>query len=227
MKNQHFESRKWTGELRTEASYPYLLYLPHDYEKEPEKCWPAILFLHGIGERGDGNLETLFTTGLPRYLSGQEDFPFVVICPQCPLTTKWFREAQGLSALVDAVLKEYRIDEDRFYLTGLSMGGYGTWMLAASYPEKFAAAAPICGGGLGSYGDYLKELPIWAFHGDADPLVPVEESIKMVNKINELGGHAKLTVYPGVEHDSWTRTYENPELYQWFLQHTRKREEIK
>lgn len=223
--NQCFQTKEWRGEISASPSYSCLIYLPRGYEEEKERRWPAILFLHGIGERGEGEPEKLFTTGLPRYLKGREDFPFVVICPQCPPSTKWFREAPGLLGLIDWAERTYRIDQNRLYLTGLSMGGYGAWMLAATAPERFAAVAPICGGGLGSYGDYLKELPIWAFHGDADSIVPVEESIRMVEKINALGGAAKLTVYPGVEHDSWTRTYENPELYQWFLAHQRKGED--
>jgi predicted peptidase len=152
----------------------------------------------------------------------------VVISPQCPNGEVWEKEA--IMALVDRALKEYRVDPERVYLTGLSMGGFGSWALAAAYPDRFAAVAPICGGGnvidvlLPQKGKEaaLKSLPIWAFHGGKDPVVKVEESQRMIDAFKRAGDDdVKLTVYPEAQHDSWTETYNNEELYQWFLEHTR------
>jgi predicted peptidase len=126
-----------------------------------------------------------------------------------------------LKGLVETIIEEYAVDHNRVYLTGLSMGGYGTWSLAMMYPDLFAAIAPICGGGNPDWIGLLKDVPVWAFHGDADPVVPLEQSQRMVSALQKHGGNAKLTVYPDVGHDSWTQTYENQELYDWFLQHSR------
>ena len=113
----------------------------------------------------------------------------------------------------------YDIDQDRVYLTGLSMGGYGTWALASKYPDRFAAIAPICGGGTMIMALGLKDMPVWAFHGAKDQVVPLAESERMVETINARGGNAKLTVYPEAGHDSWTKSYDNQELYDWLLSH--------
>ncbi len=115
------------------------------------------------------------------------------------------------------------MDTERIYLTGLSMGGYGTWALAAKYPERFAAIVPICGGGKRFMARSLKDIPVWAFHGAKDNVVPLKESVKMVNAVKALGGNARLTVYPDAGHDSWTETYRNKELYSWFLGHRKKK----
>ena len=129
---------------------------------------------------------------------------------------------EALTALSKQVLKDYPIDPDRFYLTGLSMGGYGSWALAAAQPGIFAAVAPICGGGSPADASKLKSLPIWVFHGGKDNTVPIAQSERMVDAITALGGNIKFTIYPDAGHDSWTATYDNPELYEWFLQHKRK-----
>ena len=113
------------------------------------------------------------------------------------------------------------MDTRRIYLTGLSMGGYGTWATATRYPDRFAAIAPICGGGEVLLANLLKDTPIWAFHGDADTVVPLSKSQEMVEAVNRSGGNAKLTIYPGVNHDSWTQTYNNDALYEWFLSHSK------
>lgn len=196
----------------------YLLYLPPDYDSQEQ--WPLILFLHGMGERGS-DLELLKLHGLPRRLAAGDDFPFIIASPQCPITSVWPEQITPLSALLDHLLANYNIDAKRVYLTGLSMGGYGTWYLAASTPERFAAIAPICGGGIRWMGQRLKDTPAWVFHGDADDVVPLSESEKMVKALEVAGGDVKFTVYPDVGHDSWTKTYDNPELYEWFLHHSR------
>jgi predicted peptidase len=123
--------------------------------------------------------------------------------------------------MLDEVIGQHAVDPDRVYLTGLSMGGYGTWSLAMAYPEIFAAIAPICGGGMTEWLFMLKDMPVWAFHGAEDPAVPLERGQRMVDALRAAGGDVRFTVYPGCGHDSWTQTYENPQLYEWFLQHKR------
>jgi predicted peptidase len=196
----------------------YLLYLPEGYDKDPDKKWPLILFLHGAGERGD-NLEKVKIHGPPKLVEHGRKLPFIVVSPQCPADSWW--EPVSLNALLDEVQDRYRVDPDRIYVTGLSMGGFGTWDLATRYPERFAAIAPICGGGNKLLVGRIKSVPVWAFHGDADPVVPVKRTDEMVEALKRAGGNVKYTCYPGVQHDSWTATYNNPELYEWFLSHKR------
>jgi len=195
----------------------YQLFLPEGYEQAKEP-WPLIVFLHGAGESGT-NLELVKRHGPPKLVESKKDFPFVVVSPQSP-SFGWRLEA--LDALLDEILRRYHVDPDRVYLTGLSMGGFGTWAWAAARPERFAAIAPICGGGNVADADKLKDLPIWAFHGAKDQVVPLRRSQEMVDAIRQAGGDPLLTVYPDAGHDSWTETYANPKLYDWFLQHRRK-----
>lgn len=201
-------------------SLKYLLYIPKDYGKSDEK-WPLILFLHGAGERGD-NLDLVEKHGPPKIVKTKE-MPFIIVSPQCPADSWWPKQNEVLIALLDDIVKRYNVDTDRIYLTGLSMGGYGTWSLACDYPERFAAIAPICGGGEPLFGPRLRNVPVWAFHGAKDNVVPLDRSEIMVQSVKKVGGDARLTVYPEAGHDSWTATYDNPELYEWFLKHTRKR----
>ena len=210
-----------------QVTFHYLLFTPKDYDADKSKKWPLMLFLHGAGERGT-NLAKVAAHGPPRIVTNRVDFPFVVISPQCPNGQVWEKEA--LINLVDKAIKEYRVDPDRVYLTGLSMGGFGSWSLATAYPDRFAAVAPICGGGnvidvlLPPKGKEaaLKSLPIWAFHGGKDPVVKPEESERMIDAFKRAGNNnVKLTVYPEAQHDSWTETYKNEELYKWFLEHKR------
>lgn len=198
----------------------YLLFLPKDYQKHPGKKWPLILFLHGAGERGD-DLELVKSHGIAKMVEEEPDFPFITISPQCPENTRWGEYPRTLKAILDQVMAEFAVDEQRIYLTGLSMGGFGTWSMAMDYPNLFAAIAPICGGGLSEFVAIIKDVPVWAFHGAEDPAVPLEASQRMVDALQVSGGNVRFTVYHGVGHDSWTQTYENPELYEWFLQHSR------
>ena len=199
------------------GSYNYLLFLPEGYETQEK--WPMIIFLHGSGERGS-NLDDLKRHGVARVVEEKPNFPFIVVSPQCPPNQYW--TLPQLSALLDRARASYHVDLDRVYLTGLSMGGYGTWHLAAAQPQRFAAIAPICGGGNPNEACNLKNLPVWAFHGAKDRIVPISESEKMVSALKACGGNVKFTVYPEAGHDSWTQTYNNPELYDWFLQHRRQ-----
>jgi predicted peptidase len=195
----------------------YLLYLPADYGKDKKKR-PLIMFLHGAGERGD-NLELVKKHGMPKMISQGNGFDFIVVSPQCPNDLWWHEQTDVLINLLDEIEAKYRVDTDRVYLTGLSMGGFGTWSLAQRYPQRFAAIAPICGSGEWYAAYRLKNVPVWAFHGDSDKIVPLQQSKEMVEAVRTAGGNAKLTVYPDTDHDSWTQTYDNPELYQWFLSH--------
>jgi predicted peptidase len=206
----------------------YLLYLPADYSPKAKKRWPMILFLHGAGERGT-NLWKVAVHGPPKIVKDNPAFPFIV-SPQCPAGESW--DSEVLLNLLDEVTTKYAVDTNRVYLTGLSMGGYGTWKLGLTHPERFAAIAPICGGGeiinvlLASKrkADALKTLGVWAFHGGQDPVVPVEESERMVSTLKKVGCHdVQLTIYPEAKHDSWTQTYENPAFFQWLLEHSRAR----
>ncbi len=198
----------------------YLLFLPRDYGIEPGRKWPLILFLHGAGERGN-NLKRVKKHGLPKIVERRPDFPFVVLSPQCPEEATWWDYRLILKALLDEIVARYAIDKRRIYLTGLSMGGYGTWGMAMAYPKLFAAIAPICGGGFPEFAHLLKDVPVWAFHGAEDDVVKLEANQRMVDALRACGGNVRFTVYPGVGHDSWTQTYDNPELYEWFLQHRR------
>lgn len=197
----------------------YLLFLPQDYGKKDQQ-WPLILFLHGAGERGD-NLDLVKKHGPPKIVDQKPDFPFVVISPQCPADSWWTEEGDALIALLDDILAHYRVDPDRVYLTGLSMGGFGTWDLAIAYPKRFAAIAPICGRGKPYMVKRIKDVPAWVFHGGKDPVVPIKDSEDMVNALKKVGAEVKFTVYPEAGHDSWTETYNNPALYDWFLAHRR------
>jgi len=203
-------------EVKVPTTFNYLLYLPKDHDKQDK--WPLLIFLHGAGERGD-DLAKVKVHGPPKLIEQGKDYPFVVISPQCP-KDRWWQPTE-LLALVDAAAAKYKIDPDRIYLTGLSMGGFGTWGLAALAPERFAAIMPICGGGETLSAARLAKLPVWAFHGAQDKVVPLKRSEDMVEALKKVGGDVKLTVYPEAGHDSWTETYNNPEVYTWLLSHQR------
>jgi len=196
----------------------YLLFLPSKYYKEETKKWPLILFLHGIGERGN-DIELVKKNGIPKLVEKDIDFSFIVVSPQCPDDQFW--SPSILKKLLDDVCQRLRVDMDRIYLTGLSMGGYGTWYAAIEYPELFAAIAPVCGGGDPDRICRLGDMPVWVFHGAKDTTVSPEESVKMVEALKKCNGNVKFTLYPELEHDCWTETYNNPELYQWFLEQSK------
>lgn len=213
---------KYTGGDYQDESFQYLFLEPETVE--PGKKYPLILFLHGAGERGN-DPEALKKHLLPTIASDeyQKKFPCFVIAPQCRSENRWSARRGENSAnedmgpmmemalqCVDEVVKEFPVDENRLYLTGLSMGGYGSWDLAARQPNRWAAVVPICGGGDVANAEKLKNVPIWAVHGDADPAVPVEKSREMVKAIKEAGGDPKYTEYAGVGHDSWTQAYADP-----------------
>jgi predicted peptidase len=215
---QHVET--FTRPGPAPLSLRYLLYLPESYEEDKARRWPLILFLHGAGERGT-NIELVRGIGLAKVVDQRPDFPFIVLSPQCPRNDYW--SPGPLATLLDHIEATQRVDPDRVYVTGLSMGGYGTWEMAIAYPQRFAAIAPICGGGDPDRVCAIASVPVWAFHGAKDDVVPIRESEKMVAALRECGGNVRFTVYPDAGHDSWTPTYANPELYSWFLSHPRSR----
>ncbi len=200
----------------------FLLYLPDGYESSQER-WPLLLFLHGAGERGD-DLNRVEKHGPPKLIAeGRWSYPFIVVSPQCPEEDWWSsgRQIDVLTALLDHVESTCRVDKDRIYVTGLSMGGFGSWRLACEHPDRFAALAPICGRGDPYRARAIRHLPVWVFHGAKDEVVPLAASQEMVDALEKAGGKAAFTVYPEAGHDSWSATYDNPALYEWFLSHTR------
>lgn len=241
--------QKFQIQLTKKVDLGYLLYLPPGYDARAAKKWPLILFLHGSGERGT-NLAAVSVHGPPKLVKKTSAVPkneteearqgreaattllrenFIVVSPQCPVGERW--EPEALLALLDSVAASHQVDTGRVYLTGLSMGGYGSWTLLSKAPERFAAVVPICGGGdridilLASRtkSEALKSLPVWAFHGGKDTVVPPSESERMVEALKKAGvKELQLTVYPEAGHDSWTEAYNNPKLYEWFLAHERR-----
>jgi predicted peptidase len=209
---KHFEAT-----IKVTARLDYLLFLPQGYEKSKQR-WPLILFLHGAGESGT-NLDKLKVLGPPKIVETKPDFPFILVSPQ---TTREGWNPDTLNALLDDLIRRYRVDKDRIYLTGASMGGSGTWRLAAAHPERFAAIAPVCGRGDPADAKRLARLPIWVFQGAKDPVVRLDGQKAMVEAIKAAGGNVKFTVYPDAAHDAWTETYNNPELYQWLLEQKRR-----
>lgn len=221
---QHFKKQ-----ITRTAELDYLLYLPEGYKESGTNAWPLMMFLHGAGERGT-NVNKVAVHGPPKLVKeGKKDFPFVLVSPQCPEGRNW--RDDELLALLDYIIAKHNVDTNRIYLTGLSMGGYGTWSLGTKYPERFAAIAPICGGGEQipillanpQKKAALRSMGVWAFTGAKDFLVPVEESQRMTNALMRAGcKDVKLTVYPEAGHDSWTQAYTEPEIWNWFLAHKRK-----
>ncbi|MBE7503714.1 MAG: prolyl oligopeptidase family serine peptidase [Verrucomicrobiales bacterium] len=219
---------RFTAEVTRTVTLEYLLFLPKDHAADPARRWPLLLFLHGAGERGS-DIWRVAVHGPPKIVRDRPDFPFIVVSPQCPTGRTWSNEE--LLALLDDVIARYPVDRARVYLTGLSMGGYGTWSLGLAHPERFAAIVPICGGGDPlkvllpdpQMAQALRTLPVWAFHGAKDPVVKVGESERMVEALRKAGAqNVQLTVYPDAQHDSWTETYNDPNLYEWLLRHRRE-----
>jgi predicted peptidase len=204
------------------GTHKYAVFVPQGYTRD--KAWPCILFLHGAGERGDdGVLQT--KVGLaPAIRKREKTFPFLAVFPQCKSSGRWLadsRDGQRAMAILGAVQKEFHVDGDRVYLTGLSLGGMGTWSLGTKYPERWAALVPVCGRGEPAQADRIKNLPVWCFHGDADRAVSVEGSRAMIKALEATGAKPRYTEYPGVGHNSWDAAYGTDELYTWLLEQRR------
>jgi len=197
----------------------YLLYLPEGYQPDGKR-WPVLFFLHGAGERGE-DLNKVKRHGPPKIVGAGHDLPFVVVSPQ---SRRFGWQVDLLDSLLDEILANYQVDPDRVYLTGLSMGGFGTWAWAIERPDRFAALVPICAGGRPDDVAVLRDTPVWAFHGGKDPVVALERGQAMVDALKKAGGNVKFTVYPEAGHDAWTKTYDNPELYRWLLKQRRDKQ---
>ena len=228
-------------ELRAGATtYPYAVYVPRGYDSD--RRWPLILFLHGSGESGDDGVKPIIQGIGSAIQWNSERWPAIVLFPQKPTrTSEWEQHEAAVLAILDRTRAEYRIDDDRIYLTGLSQGGHGTWVIGARHPERWAALVSVCGyaashpraagmdlppayfGTAGALADGIGDLPIWLFHGDADDVVPAEQTREMERALAALGHPPKVTIYPGVNHNSWDRAYAEEELSGWLLAQRRSR----
>lgn len=209
-----------TTPARTEKSeyYKYLLYLPDKYKEDKDKSWPLIIYLHGKSACGN-NLDKVRRYGLPFFLDRDMKVDAIVAAPQCPTGKNWVTDNWFITFL-DDIKEKYHIDDSRIYLTGMSLGGFGTFSLAIKYPDLFAAVSPFCGGGQPQTVAPMKDIPTWVFHGDRDEQVPLKRSQEMVDAIKKCGGDPKFTILKGMPHDIH-RNYNNPELYEWMLSHSK------
>lgn len=200
----------------------YYLSLPEDYSSE--KVFPMIVFLHGAGERGNGRdeLHLIKKEGICRYLAEGKTYPAIVLCPQCPRRLVWDNLVFELKELIDYIADSFHADRHRISLTGISMGGYGTWQMGMTYPNFFSALAPVCSGGFSWRSENLITTPVWAFHGTADPAVPWRNSQEMVEAVNAKGGSARLTLFEGVVHESWDCAYLQTDVISWLLEQHRE-----
>lgn len=213
---------------------PYRIEFPNNYKEGGQEKYPLILFLHGAGERGNDNeIQLSYIDQIFGSENFRNKYPAFVIVPQCPTDKRWVEVDWSLRshiipdsmsdpmrltmALLIATIQNFPIDSQRIYVTGLSMGGYGTWDIIARFPEIFAAAIPICGGGDENTANAIKDIPIWAFHGTLDKLVPVERSRNMIAAIKNNGGSPKYTEVPDKGHLVWNVAYATPGLWDWFF----------
>lgn len=202
------------------GDYAYQLFLPRGYLASGKAAWPLVIFLHGSGERGR-DIEKVKANGPPRIVADHPGSPFILASPQLPDDALW--DVATLDRLLVTLRKRYRVDASRIYLTGLSLGGYGTWDWAVARPELFAAIAPIAGKGDSAAACRIKDLPIWAFHGDNDDDVPTIGSFAMIEAVKACKGATppRLTLYPGTGHASWVPAYDDPALYRWLFEQRR------
>ena len=177
---------------------------------------PVIIFLHGSGEAGADPM-TVVGPGPWAYARAHPDFPFIIVAPQQPADVEW--DPARLKVWLDTIEKRLPVDRKRIYLTGLSLGGGGAWDFAMRYPELFAAVAPVSGYSNIKTPCRLKGVPIWAFHGQLDDVVPIAQEETVVNGAKACGVEVQYTIYPNGNHNAWDATYANPELYAWFLSH--------
>jgi predicted peptidase len=204
--------------IEDNAVYKYLLYLPKDYGKTSSRKYPLLIYLHGKSCRGY-NLEKLKKYGLPYLINEGWNFPFIVVSPQCPPDRIWNTD-DWFPYLYKSLSSKYRIDRNRIYLTGMSMGGSGVWALAIKHPEYFAAAIPLCGGWSTKNIIAMKDIPVWAFHGANDKIVVPKETEKMVDALRKVGGRVRFSKLEGEGH-SIHKVYERKKIYEWLLGHRR------
>jgi len=207
-------------EIYDPSTLNYLFFMPRETTAVINGKYPLIISMHGIGERGS-DLWKVKREGLPKILDGKNTFPFIVVSPQCPSTTEWYYNGgiqQKMNTLIDSLIVRYPIDTNRIYLTGLSMGGIGTLDMAIRYPRRFAALVPVAfriedGWDLCR----IKDIPMWAFHGEKDDIIPFSKAQTVINVLTVCGANPIFTSYPDLYHDAWTRTYNNPAVYEWLL----------
>lgn len=199
--------------IRKNVEMRYLLWLPEPAQKPPAG-WPLVIFLHGSGERGD-DLEQVKANGPSKHAAAGRAFPFVLVAPQLPERRRW--DSDALDALRAELVARLAVDPERVLMTGLSLGGQGTWDYAVDYPNRLAAIAPVCGVGTPKRAAAIAKLPIWAFHGALDDVVPIAGDQAMVDAVRAAGGQVRFTVYPNVGHDAWDPAYDDPALYEWLL----------
>ncbi|MFO0914692.1 MAG: prolyl oligopeptidase family serine peptidase [Pirellulales bacterium] len=212
------------AELRTAdgGSISYLVYVPNNYKPASDQSagdtkWPLLFFLHGRGE-SNGPLSLVAKWGPPEMVARGVSLKYIVVSPQCPRSDNWSSDKQQglLVQLLDHIQSTLQVDPQRVYLAGLSMGGYGSWKLAAAHPDRFAAVVPICGGGNPADGSKLAQLPIWVWHGDQDTAVPLQKSTEMVEAIRAAGGtKLRFTTLEHVGHNSWSAAFGSPDLFEW------------
>lgn len=215
--------KKFAATTQRTVNYNYLLYTPQGYgeAEQAEQRWPLVIFLHGAGERGT-DVKKVAAHGPPKQAAQGRKFPFVLVSPQCPPDQWW--DVDTLQALLDQVLKQQGdlIDRDRIYITGLSMGGGGTWEWISRDPNPFAAAAIVCGAASRVPMRIKDPIPVWAMHGTNDDIVPPWITTLLVDQWQQAGGETRVSMYEGVNHGSWDRAYDEPELWTWLLSHKKQ-----
>lgn len=215
-----YTKHKWGSDRY--YNFGYVVNLPKDYD--PEKKYPLVFFLHGAGERGD-DLDVAMRHGYMKHVREEgAEYPFLFVAPQCPDDKYWGCYTESLTAFLDFICETYPVDKERMYLTGLSMGGTGTWMFAMANPDRFAAIAPICGSGIYWNTGIIKDLPVHMVHGDCDDVVPVSNSVEMLTSMYKHGGtKAELTIRYGAGHNVWDYAYEGDWLFRWLMQHKKEK----
>ncbi len=210
------QDESFSTTVKIDVSIAYRTYFPQDYSEEGA-AFPLLYFMHGSGERGT-DLDRLELATLPQFIRQGLDLPFVTVCPQCE--HMW--DLRSLDLLLDEVIAKYNVDPARVYLSGNSMGGLGTWMLANVAADRVAAIAPVCPPSTRISPENFRDLPIWCFHGVMDSVVPIGESVKMIQQLRRAGCEVKFTVFADADHDSWTPAYHDPDLVTWLLSHSKQ-----
>jgi len=213
------QQKAYSVKVKNLSEMNYLLYEPRAIKEKV----PLLVFLHGGGESGD-NIEVVKKHGPPKLIDAGKEFPFYVLSPQNPYE-KGFWDDRAVMELVDKIVKNNNVDENRIYLAGLSRGGYGAWRLAMNNPDKFAAMIVVCAASSPKgYANWIKHIPVWIFHGEKDRVVPVSESMQMAETLKDLGANVKLTLYPEADHDSWTETFNNDAVYEFLLNYSKSKD---
>lgn len=206
-------AESFSASITKRVAMRYLIWMPDEAAK-PAAGWPLVLFLHGSGERGR-DLAKVKVHGPGKYATAGRRFPFVLVAPQVDDGMGW--DSDALEALRADLVSRLPIDPDRVVMTGLSMGGYGTWAYAIDYPDRLAAIAPVCGAGDSDRVERITHLPVWAFHGALDDAVPIAGDRETVDALKAAGGNVRFTVYPDVGHNAWDPAYADPALYEWLM----------